>query len=126
MPRTRKAGHPTIKEDPDPIDLLVAKRLKQRRQHLEISQAKMAQLNDISYQQYQKYEQGINRIAASRLYRFAKTLNCDVNFFYDMDRKPYEKPETVPQDEKRLLEAYRALRPAQRPRAINIMRQLAA
>ena len=50
---------------------------------LRMSQEKLADALDISYQQIQKYEQGVNRISASRLQQIAHALQVPESFFFD-------------------------------------------
>lgn len=122
MARIRKPGRPNVVDAPDRVDLLIAKRLKQRREFMEITQEELAERSNISRQQMAKYEQGINRIAASRLHQLALILRTDMNFFVDMDRAPQEKPETQPIDERKLLDAYRGLPPLGKARALRLVR----
>ena len=51
----------------DPVDVHVGERLRLARTLRGFSQSKLGQLEDISFQQIQKYERGLNRISASRL-----------------------------------------------------------
>ena len=77
------------KEKPDPVDKHVGARLRERRGELGLSQEKLAALADISFQQIQKYEKGLNRISASKLYHFARFLNVEPGWFYErMERQP--------------------------------------
>ena len=66
-----------------PIDSHVGKRLRARRLILNISQESLGNAVGVSFQQVQKYERGINRIGASRLYDFAEALSIDVSYFFD-------------------------------------------
>lgn len=66
----------------DPIDRHVGKRLRLRRSMMGISQEKLAAAIGISFQQLQKYEQGINRISASRLYDLCQALNISISFLF--------------------------------------------
>ena len=68
---------------PDPIDIHVGKRLKQRRVLLGMSQEKLAASLGITFQQIQKYENGSNRVGASRLFQIGKVLDAPVSFFFD-------------------------------------------
>lgn len=63
------------------IDRHVGGRL--RRTMLGLSQTELARLVGITFQQVQKYEQGTNRIGASRLYEFADVLGVTVAHFYE-------------------------------------------
>jgi transcriptional regulator with XRE-family HTH domain len=67
----------------NPIDVHVGNRVRLRRILLNISQEKLAEQLDLTFQQVQKYEKGSNRISASRLYRIAKILQVPVQFFFD-------------------------------------------
>ena len=68
---------------PNPVDIYVGSRLKLRRLILGISQKKMAEKLGISFQQVQEYENGINRISASRLWDISKLLKVQVVYFFD-------------------------------------------
>mgnify|MGYP001408464231 CR=1 FL=1 len=50
---------------------------------LGMSQEKLGEHLGLTFQQVQKYEKGINRIGASRLYELAQVLGVPVQFFYD-------------------------------------------
>jgi transcriptional regulator with XRE-family HTH domain len=71
------------KETPNPIDIYVGSRLKQRRTALGISQEKLAEALEITFQQVQKYEKGINRMGASRLYQLSHILEVPITYFFD-------------------------------------------
>jgi len=73
----------TIKDDgPDPIDKFVGSRVRARRVGLRITQTKLGDAIGVTFQQVQKYENGTNRISASRLYHIAKTLSVTVAFLF--------------------------------------------
>jgi transcriptional regulator with XRE-family HTH domain len=48
-----------------------------------LTQQKMADLIGVTYQQAHKYENGVNRIAAGRLYIIAQVLGVDVSYFFE-------------------------------------------
>jgi len=74
----------TVKDfGPDPIDQYVGSRIRARRVGLRMSQTKLGQTIDVTFQQVQKYENGTNRVSASNLYKIAKALGVDVSFFYE-------------------------------------------
>lgn len=50
---------------------------------LGMSQEKLGERLGLTFQQVQKYEKGINRIGASRLFELANVLGVNVQFFYD-------------------------------------------
>lgn len=68
---------------PNPVDVHVGQRLRQRRVLVGLSQEKLARMVGITFQQVQKYERGANRIVASRLYQLAKVLDVPVSYFFD-------------------------------------------
>lgn len=67
---------------PNPIDIHVGSRVRLRRMLLGFSQEKLAEQLGLTFQQIQKYEKGINRIGASRLFELGRVLGVGVDFFY--------------------------------------------
>lgn len=65
------------------IDTFIGKKLKNRRLMLNLSQESLAEKVGLTFQQIQKYEQGKNRISASRMYQFMKILNVESNYFFE-------------------------------------------
>ena len=65
------------------VDKHVGARVLMRRLSLEMSQSKLAEALDVSYQQVQKYEKGANRIGASRLQLLARALEVSPAYFFD-------------------------------------------
>jgi len=68
---------------PNPVDLHVGSRVRLRRMILGMSQEKLGDLLNLTFQQVQKYEKGINRIGAGRLFDLARVLGVPVSFFYE-------------------------------------------
>lgn len=81
--KTRLGGKPLRADRPDPVDKYVGTRLKQRRAMLHLSQEMVAKAVGVSFQQQQKYENGTNRISASRLFDFCAVLDVQPNFFFE-------------------------------------------
>ncbi len=71
------------KGTPNNVDVHVGQRLRVRRSLLGISQEKLAESIGLTFQQIQKYERGINRVSAGRLFQFSKILDVPVGYFYD-------------------------------------------
>ena len=69
--------------DANPIDVHVGKRIRVRRTILGMSQETLADALGITFQQVQKYEKGINRVSASRLYEISQVLGAPISFYYD-------------------------------------------
>jgi transcriptional regulator with XRE-family HTH domain len=65
------------------IDAHVGTRVRLRRMLLGMSQEKLGESLGLTFQQIQKYEKGVNRIGASRLYELSRVLGVPVGFFYD-------------------------------------------
>lgn len=68
---------------PSDIDRVVGQRVRWRRRELKLTQEKLGELLDLTFQQVQKYEKGVNRISAGRLYEVASVLGVPVTYFYD-------------------------------------------
>ena len=66
-----------------PVDKLAGELLKQRRKELGLSQSFLGSSIDVSFQQIQKYERGINRMAASCLLELAIILKVPVSYFFE-------------------------------------------
>lgn len=79
---------------PNPIDIHVGGRVRFRRMLLGMSQEKLGERLGLTFQQVQKYEKGINRIGASRLFDLSQVLGVPVQFFYDEAPGGYEQPAT--------------------------------
>ena len=62
------------------VDRYVGSRIRERRVMLGLSQQQMAQLIGVTYQQAHKYERGINRISAGRLFEIARIDLIDLGF----------------------------------------------
>ncbi len=89
MPRGRKKKSEmilpdgTIESGVGPMDAHVGSRICARRRLLQLSQKEMADSLGITFQQVQKYEKGVNRIGAGRLFNIAQLLGVDVDYFFD-------------------------------------------
>ncbi len=70
-------------KSPNPIDVHVGSRLRMRRMLVGMSQEKLGEHLDLTFQQVQKYEKGSNRISASRLFDMSRILDVPVQFFFD-------------------------------------------
>jgi len=66
-----------------PIDVHVGQRIRRRRWMLGMTQQQLGTAVGIKFQQIQKYETGMNRVSASRLYDISQALDVAVAFFFD-------------------------------------------
>lgn len=64
-------------------DRHVGSRIRERRVMLGLSQQQLAQMIGVTYQQAHKYERGLNRISAGRLYEISQVLNVPVSWFFE-------------------------------------------
>jgi transcriptional regulator with XRE-family HTH domain len=71
------------KKQANPIDAQVGNRVRIRRMLIGMSQEKLGDLLGLTFQQVQKYEKGVNRIGAGRLYEVARILGVPIDFFYE-------------------------------------------
>src|SRR5262245_59740671 len=72
-----------VKKAPNPIDKHVGSLVRLRRMMLGMSQEKLGDALDLTFQQVQKYEQGTNRIGASRLQQISQILQVPVSIFFE-------------------------------------------
>jgi transcriptional regulator with XRE-family HTH domain len=68
---------------PSPIDIHVGSRIRLRRTLLGMSQERLGESLGLTFQQVQKYERGVNRVGASRLFDLSRVLDVPISFFFD-------------------------------------------
>lgn len=71
------------KKQASPIDVQVGTRVRLRRMLIGMSQEKLGEMLGLTFQQVQKYEKGVNRIGAGRLFQVAHILGVPINYFYE-------------------------------------------
>ncbi len=71
------------KKSPNPVDIHVGSRVRLRRMLVGLSQEKLGDSMGLTFQQIQKYEKGVNRIGASRLFKLSQVLDVPVQFFFE-------------------------------------------
>ena len=74
-------GHGT--GNPHPVDVHVGARARMRRTLLGMTQTDLGDALGLTFQQVQKYERGVNRISASRLYDLCRVLNVSIEYFFE-------------------------------------------
>src|SRR4051812_19843851 len=87
------------------IDDHVGHRIRERRIMLGLTQQQLAELIGVTYQQAHKYERGINRVSAGRLYEIARVLSVPIGFFYEGIGEA--EPRAATQRERMMLEIAR-------------------
>jgi transcriptional regulator with XRE-family HTH domain len=83
--KTRSWRQPSVanKKSTDSVDRYVGARIRMRRLMLKFSQTQLGDALGVSFQQVQKYENGSNRVGASRLQHIASILQVPVSFFFE-------------------------------------------
>ena len=65
------------------IDAHVGQQIRQRRWIMEMTQQGLAELVGVRFQQIQKYENGQNRVSASKLWLIAQALDVNMGYFFE-------------------------------------------
>ena len=81
---------PTTRE----VDAHVGVRIRERRVLLGLTQLELADLIGVTYQQAHKYERGINRVSAGRLYDISQALQVSVGYFFEGLEESDDRPVT--------------------------------
>ena len=79
MPAKKRVGRSRAQD----VDRYIGARIRARRIMLGLTQQQMAELVGVTSQQAHKYEKGINRVSAGRLYRIAQALGVEVSYFFE-------------------------------------------
>jgi ribosome-binding protein aMBF1 (putative translation factor) len=77
-PKGMSAGSPP--KEPQDVDRHVGSRVRMQRMLVGMSPEKLGEACGITFQQIQKYEEGMNRMGASRLHQIAR-IQVQVEFF---------------------------------------------
>lgn len=117
-----------------PVDVHVGKRIRHRRWMNGTTQQQLAEQVGIKFQQIQKYETGMNRVSASRLWDIANVLGVPVSFFFEgieseanaSDNGAVDMPADILTDKEalELLRSYYAIPENQRRRLFDLARVL--
>jgi len=75
------------------VDVHVGQRIRRRRWMVGMTQQQLGEAVGIKFQQIQKYETGMNRVSASRLYEISKALDVPVAFFFEAVDEPANENE---------------------------------
>jgi transcriptional regulator with XRE-family HTH domain len=91
------ADKPDRESRPSPIDIHVGSRIRLRRTLLGMSQERLGDALGLTFQQVQKYERGVNRVGASRLFDISRVLDIPISYFFeDMPEGMSEGPVSGP------------------------------
>ena len=81
--RVRSMAKPKRGRSTAAIDDHVGSRIRERRIMLGLTQQQLAEMIGVTYQQAHKYERGINRVSAGRLFEIARALSVPITYFYE-------------------------------------------
>ena len=79
------------------FNIHLGKKLRMRRLSLGLTQTKVAQAINVTFQQIQKYEKGTNGVSSNRLMQLSQFLKVPITYFYEeyRDYKPFASEEVV-------------------------------
>lgn len=112
-----------------PVDAHVGKRIRHRRWMVGMTQQQLADRVGIKFQQIQKYETGMNRVSASRLWDIATALGVAISFFFEgidaaRDGAAVDDDLLADKEALDLVRSYYAIPEAQRRRLFDLARVL--
>lgn len=112
-----------------PVDAHVGKRIRHRRWMVGMTQQQLADKVGIKFQQIQKYETGMNRVSASRLWDIADALGVQIAFFFeglsdDVAAAAAQGDILADKEALELVRSYYAIPEAQRRRLFDLARVL--
>jgi transcriptional regulator with XRE-family HTH domain len=81
--RNTSGARPERESRASPIDAHVGARIRLRRTLMGMSQERLGEALGLTFQQVQKYERGVNRVGASRLFDLSRVLDVPISFFFD-------------------------------------------
>jgi len=75
----------------------LGKKLRMRRLSLGLTQTKVAQAINVTFQQIQKYEKGTNGVSSARLMQISQFLKVPITYFYEefKDYKPFDSDNQI-------------------------------
>ncbi|MER5172794.1 helix-turn-helix transcriptional regulator [Thioclava sp. GXIMD2076] len=114
-----------------PVDAHVGKRIRHRRWMIGVTQQQLADKVGIKFQQIQKYETGMNRVSASRLWDISEALDVPISFFFEgldgqVDKKEVEGDILADKEALALVRSYYAIPEEQRRRLFDLAKVLSA
>ena len=103
----------------------LGKKLRTRRLALGLTQTKVANAINVTFQQIQKYEKGTNGVSALRMLQLSKFLKVPVVYFFE-DFKDFEKNEEVNNEDNLnysfLVRMFTNFSPTQKEKLLQILR----
>lgn len=111
------------------VDVHVGQKIRHRRWLVGMTQQQLADLVGIKFQQIQKYETGMNRVSASRLWDISRAMDVQPSFFFDglqddTDTSAEQEDMLNKKETLELLRTYYAIPESQRKRLFDLARAL--
>jgi transcriptional regulator with XRE-family HTH domain len=135
MPRQRSTrkqapAQPAGVKSPTDIDREVGKRLRALREQAGMSQTALGERSGITFQQVQKYENGVNRVSIGRLIEFCEVLGTPASQILEglsSTRQPKADPLQPLRTERgvRLAKAWDRLDPKKQAVMLNLIEETA-
>ncbi|MDC0449913.1 helix-turn-helix domain-containing protein [Pelagibacteraceae bacterium] len=84
----------------DNFNIHLGKKLRMRRLSLGLTQTKVAEAINVTFQQIQKYEKGTNGVSSARLMQISQFLKVPITYFYEeyKDYKAFGSDGSIPED----------------------------
>ncbi len=127
MPKRRRKRRSVLRDGPDPVDIHVGARVRERRLSLGFSQTNLGDQVGLTFQQIQKYERGANRISASKLWALSHFFEVPVEWFFEgLGETSQKQNDVMARLETRQLARYYSATPAStRKRLLALIRTTA-
>jgi len=78
---------------PSVFGRIIGMKLRKKRLELNLTQTKVSIMLDVTFQQIQKYERGINLIPLRNIWKFCVITDTDINWFFEEIKKESKKLE---------------------------------
>jgi len=78
---------------PNVFGRIIGMKLRKKRLELNLTQTKVSIMLDVTFQQIQKYERGINLIPLRNIWKFCVITDTDINWFFEEIKKESKKLE---------------------------------
>ncbi len=93
--KLRRLSYTVGEFGPRTVDVHVGGRVKAGRTLIGMSQTELGKHAGVTFQQIQKYEKGMNRIAVSRLWQFSLILGRPISWFFEGIGKQKRKGDDI-------------------------------
>ena len=108
------------------FNIHLGRKLRMRRLSLGLTQTKVAQAINVTFQQIQKYEKGTNGVSSSRLMQLSQFLKVPITYFYEeyKDYTEFTGAENTNQDLNYsfLVKTFNSLSETDKDKVLNILR----